>query len=172
MTAKVMLLGAPSPLMDRVAGALAPGARVRALGCPWEALAEAQKIDFDVVVVNFRDLLDKGVLFLRGLKKCRPQTEVITLSVPEDVRLSIEGMKHGAFADLLMPFDVEELAAKVAEARKKKARAVRGLAALKRKLENLAASAAFAEAADFETAVGLSRLLDEDQGDPGEKDRE
>ncbi|MFH2099705.1 MAG: hypothetical protein ABIJ95_09365, partial [Pseudomonadota bacterium] len=143
---------------------------VYTLGCPREALAEVRKTNFDVVVVNLLDLLENGILFLRGVKRHRPLTEVITLSVASGMRLSMEGMKAGAFADINMPFDLEDLAAKVAEAWKKKARAARGLAGLRQKLENLAASAAFAEAADFDTARALARPFDEDDEQENEED--
>ncbi|MBW1989525.1 MAG: hypothetical protein JRI97_08260 [Deltaproteobacteria bacterium] len=168
MPANVLLLGAESPLMDRMAQALSAQARVSVSFCPGEALAQARRSDFDVVVVNFRDLLETGVLFLRNLKRANPLTEVITLSVPSTLRYSIEGMKLGAFADLSMPFEVEEFSARVAEAWKKKSRAKKGLAAFRRRMESLAASAAFAEAGQFDAAVCLSQPA-EDSGD--EEDR-
>jgi len=67
-----------------------------------------------------KDLMVEGVRLLRRLKKNRPAIEVITLSVPSGFRLSLESMKLEAFADLLMPFDLEDLAGKILEAWERK----------------------------------------------------
>jgi len=158
MTAKVLLVGENSSMMERIRDRVSGGGfDVKAVGCPREALSVAEQADIDVVVLNFKDLMADGVLFLRNLKKSRPLTEVITLSVPSAVRFSIESMKQGAFADLLMPFEPDALVGKILEAWKKREKAKKGLRSFRQRLEDFAASAAFAEAGDFDTARHLAK---------------
>ena len=158
MTAKVLLVGEDSSMMEgireRVGG---KSIDVQLVECSREALSIVEKTDIDVVVLNFKDLMAEGILFLRNLKKSSPLTEVITLNVPDAIRFSIESMKYGAFADLLMPFDPDVLVGKILEAWKKREKAKKGIKSFRQRLENLAASATFAEAGDFDTARKLAQ---------------
>ena len=61
-------------------------------------------------------------------------------------------MKLGVFSDLIMPFDLEELVARIREALEHKAKKARSL---RQRLEDLAVSMTFAEAGDFDTARRL-----------------
>ena len=157
MFGKVLLVGDDTPTMKLVADQVAKrDFEVQLVESPGEALAMAEQSDIDVVVLNFKDLMAEGIRLLRSLKKRRPAIEVITLSVPSGFGLSMESMKLGAFADLLMPFDLEELVGKVLEAwtqRKSKSSS----RSLRRKFEDLAVSVIFAEAGDFDTARELIR---------------
>lgn len=149
---RVLLVCDESPLVELIAGKVPRGMfEVRTVGCPREALVIAEKCEIDVVVLNLKEMMAEGVLFLRSLKKNRPLIEVITLSIPAAMRLSIEGMKLGVFADLQMPLDLEDLISKISEAwERKKAR--KGGFSLRRRLESLAASVSLAEAGEFDAA--------------------
>ena len=159
MFGKVLLVGEDTPTMKLVLDRVAKrDFEVQLVESPGEALAVLEQSEVDVVVLNFKDLMAEGIRFLRSLKKSRPRIEVITLSIPSALRLSIEGMKLGAFADLLMPFDLEDLVGKILEAweqKKKKGRSLR------QRLEELAVSVSFAEAGDFDTA---RQLINKPQG--------
>jgi len=146
----LLLVGNPTPLREHIKQhATELSFTVWVSDCPREARALITQNDIDVAVLNLKDFAGEGLSLLEGLKKIRPVTEVITLTVPSALRLSIESMKQGAFADVLMPVNLEELSEKIAEAwkvvRKKKR-------SLRYRLENLAVSASFAEAGDFATA--------------------
>jgi DNA-binding NtrC family response regulator len=75
-----------------------------------------QRNDIDVVVININDLGVEGVQILDSMKQKQPPTEFITLTSPSTMLLSIEGMKREAFADLLIPFDMEDLIVKIRDA--------------------------------------------------------
>lgn len=118
-----------------------------------DALDIVQREDIDVVVVNVNDLGVEGVIILDSIKKRSPLTESIILTSPATIHCSIEGMKRGAFADLLIPFDNEDLVAKVRQAgarrsirEQKKKRSLLG------KFEDFMVSATFAESGNFEAA--------------------
>jgi len=79
--------------------------------------AEAKRIvlreKIDVVLLGLKGLKQRGVALLKTIKTMRPVTEVILMLPAEQLSLSIEGMRLGAFDDLLMPFDIETLLARI-----------------------------------------------------------
>ena len=152
MTSQVMIISKDPSLLsllsERTSG---EDFKLQATGDPLEALALAEQSDIDVAVVNFADMMNEGSQLLGRLKKGRPSMEVITISPASSVRFSLECMKLGAFADLLTPFDLNDLLKKISEALDRvRSKKVKGK--WRQKLENLAASATFAQAGDFETA--------------------
>jgi DNA-binding response OmpR family regulator len=78
--------------------------------------------DFDAVLLGFTGDRQLALAFLRTIKETRPLVEVILLSSSEDHSLaaSIEGMKLGAFDEILVPFDVETLLRRIQEACRRK----------------------------------------------------
>jgi len=74
-----------------------------------EAERIVQKEKIDVVLLGLKGLKQRGLTLLQAIKKTRPLTEVILLLPAEHLGLSIEGMRLGAFDDLLMPFGLETL---------------------------------------------------------------
>ena len=88
--------------------------------------AEARKIvqrkNIDVVLVGMKGFKERGLALLKSIKEARPLTEVILLTHSEDLSLSfsIEGMKLGAFDDLLIPFDLESLLRRIRDACERK----------------------------------------------------
>jgi DNA-binding NtrC family response regulator len=124
-----------------------------------EALAILQRDDIDVVVINVNDLGANGISILDAIKKTKPFAEFITLTSPSSIHWSIEGMKRGAFADLLIPFDLEDLLAKVREAgAKKKSKELKEKRSIRKRLEDLMVSATLAESGDFK---GAKEILNE-----------
>jgi len=78
----------------------------------------------DVVVLSLFGFKQKGLQILRLIKSARPEVEVILLTPSEDhsLALSMEGMRLGAFDDLLIPFDVDVLTTRVREALERRRR--------------------------------------------------
>ncbi len=78
--------------------------------------------DFDVVLLGFTGDRQLALALLRTIKESRPTVEVILLSSSEGHSLaaSIEGMKLGAFDEILVPFDVETLLRRIQEACRRK----------------------------------------------------
>jgi DNA-binding NtrC family response regulator len=61
-----------------------------------------------------------GIAALREIKKEHPLVEVVMLTGHATVESAIEGMKLGAFDYLMKPCDIDQLMAKVNEAKAKK----------------------------------------------------
>lgn len=80
------------------------------------------KKDFDIVLLGLKGDKTLSLALLKTIKELRPLVEVILLSSSEDHSLSasIEGMKLGAFDELLVPFDQETLLRRIREACRRK----------------------------------------------------
>jgi DNA-binding NtrC family response regulator len=85
-----------------------------------EAMKVFQRKDLDVVLLGLKGFRNKGLALLKTIRELRPASEVILMIPPEDFPLSIEGMKLGAFDDLLMPFGLETLLERIAAACQKR----------------------------------------------------
>jgi DNA-binding NtrC family response regulator len=74
----------------------------------------------DVVVLDVKMPGMDGIDALREIKKHHPLVEVVMLTGHATVESAIEGMKLGAFDYLMKPCDIDQLLAKVQEAKTKK----------------------------------------------------
>lgn len=82
-----------------------------------ESLDEAQQIvytrDVDVALLDLRNLGDDGLSAISAIKSMSSSTEIILLTSPERIALSIRAMKLGAFDDLMVPLDVDLLLSRI-----------------------------------------------------------
>ena len=86
-----------------------------------EALQVLEKQpNIDIVVLDVKMPGMDGITTLKEIKKERPLVEVIMLTGHATVESAIEGMKLGAFDFLLKPCDIEQLVAKIHEAKGKR----------------------------------------------------
>jgi DNA-binding NtrC family response regulator len=156
----VLLIGEDSRFMETLSERIcSKGMAVSFAPTGSEALAILQRDDIDVVVINFKDLGANGIRVLDSIKETKTLAEFITLTSPSSIHWSIEGMKRGAFADLLIPFDLEDLLAKLREAgAKKKFNKGKKKKSIRKRIEDLLVSATLAESGDFR---GAKEILNE-----------
>lgn len=69
-----------------------------------------------VVLLGLGGLRREGLALLRKIKEQSPGTQVILMTTPDCLQYSIEGMKLGAFDDVLVPYDIDLLCAKIRQA--------------------------------------------------------
>ena len=87
-----------------------------------EALEKLEKNGVDVVILDVKMPGMDGIETLREIKKAHPLVEVIMLTGHATVETAVEGMRLGAFDYLMKPCEIEELLAKVDEAKEKKSK--------------------------------------------------
>jgi DNA-binding NtrC family response regulator len=85
-----------------------------------EALEKLAKNAVDVVILDVKMPGMDGIETLREIKKTHPLVEVVMLTGHATVETAVEGMRLGAFDYLMKPCEIEELLAKVKEAKDKK----------------------------------------------------
>jgi len=111
-----------------------------------------KKIAIDVVLICLTDLKKEGLVLIKMIKKMCPSVQVITVNSPDQISLSIEGMKLGVFDDFLMPLDLDSLILRIREACQAKKHAEAIKPSLLRRCQNLMVAASFAEAGEAEMA--------------------
>jgi DNA-binding response OmpR family regulator len=87
-----------------------------------EAQHVIEKKNIDVVLLGLAGDKQRGLALLRTIRRLHPCPEVILLTFADDHSLaaSIEGMKLGAFDELLVPFNVDTLLKRIQEAWQRK----------------------------------------------------
>ena len=81
-----------------------------------EAIRMLSSSPFDLVVLDVMMPGMKGIDVLQRVKAEHPDVRVILLTGQGKTRDGIEGMRHGAFAYLTKPLDLEELLRTISEA--------------------------------------------------------
>lgn len=159
---KIMLVGNNTTFMENLSEKIKEGGlKVFTSSSANEAVNTLIKKKIDVVILNMKELQMSGIDILSRIKKVRPLTEVVMLTTPSIIHLSIEGMKLGAFDDLLLPPDIGDLQRMIIEAgiRKKEKEAEEKKKKKRRSiidtLDDIAVSATYAEAGQFETAMEI-----------------
>ena len=146
-----------------------------------ERLADAKKIvrkkKIDVALVDLSGLKMEGLRILKSLKGQNASPEIITISNADQMALSIDGMKLGAFDDFLIPVDMQALMDRIraAAADKKRGPAIQKRSLFQRYQDAMAA-AAFAEAGEAKEAIafldhGTRRRKKQKGDDDGQTER-
>ena len=87
-----------------------------------EALEKLAENAVDVVILDVKMPGMDGIQTLRQIKQTYPLVEVIMLTGHATIETAVEGMRLGAFDYLMKPCEIEELLAKVGEAKEKKSK--------------------------------------------------
>ncbi len=69
-----------------------------------------------VALLGLEGSCRKGLDLLRHIRTVSPDTEVILMTTTDNLQYSIEGMKMGAFDDVLVPCDIDLLCSKIRQA--------------------------------------------------------
>jgi DNA-binding NtrC family response regulator len=85
-----------------------------------EAIANIERDDWDVVVLDVLMPGMNGEEALKRIKKIKPLIEVIMLTGHATVESAIQGMKLGAYDYLMKPIELQELTDKIDKAYEKK----------------------------------------------------
>lgn len=124
-----------------------------------ERRADAKKIiggkKIDVAILDLSGLKREGLQILETIKGLNASPEVITINNAEQMSLSIDGMKLGAFDDFLVPLDIRALIDRIRCAARQKEKAGRKRRTFFEKYQDAMAAAAFAEAGETEQAINF-----------------
>jgi DNA-binding response OmpR family regulator len=130
-----------------------------------EAEQIARKEEFEVAIIGLLGLEREGLSLLRSIKELHPFTQVILIASRDQLHLSIEGMKLGAFDDLRPPIDGDLLLSRVRDAFRVRKRNLRvGRKSIRKRFQDLFVAATFAEAGEFDAVKGLLQSKKEESG--------
>ncbi len=93
---------------------------VAAFAAAEPALAELEKLAFEVIVTDLKLPGLDGIEFLRKVMRDYPETQVIIITAYGTVETAVEAMKLGAFDYVLKPFRAEEIEVVVSRALKQR----------------------------------------------------
>jgi len=107
---KIMLVDTEIRFMERLASKIKEkGLKIYTASSTDDALNMVKKRKIDMVILNMKVLQRAGIQLISNIKKIRPLTEVIMLTDPQTIHLSIEGMKLGAFGEIYLPPNIDTL---------------------------------------------------------------
>ena len=103
----------------------------------------------DVILLNLVELKHRGIVLLKKMRTLK--VPVLLINCGNQLSLSIEGMKMGAFDDCLMPLNFDALLEKIHEASNSKIKS-RPKFPLMERFQNTFIAATFAEAGEADMA--------------------
>ena len=92
------------------------GHAITTAGSAEQALEEAGRTTFDVVLTDLRMGGMNGIGLTRAIKEQLPDTEVIIVSAVVDMEWAVSALQFGAFDTIAKPFNLEEVSVTVRRA--------------------------------------------------------
>ncbi len=122
LTAGVLLVDDEAPFLETLRKRLTRrGLRVDTACDGAAALAALERIkDLDVVVLDVKMPGLSGLEVLQRIKAVRPLVEVVLLTGHATLEGAVDGMRLGAFDYLMKPCEMDDLLAKIFEAKARK----------------------------------------------------
>ena len=118
----VLLVDNEPTIADRIYHGLSDqGLAVRRARSQAQTLAEIEKKDIDVVLLDLMIAGTDGIALLKDIKTMDPLIEVILLANQANPSIAIQGIKLGAFDFLFKSVDIDDLFHKLQDAYQKKA---------------------------------------------------
>lgn len=71
------------------------------------------KGDIDLILLGLDGLKRSGISMMRIIRERFPQIKIITINSGDQLDLSIESMRLGAYDDFLIPFDLDGLMTRI-----------------------------------------------------------
>ena len=105
-----------------------------------------KKGKIDVALLSLNNFKREGLGILKSIKKIRPIVEVITINNPDQIELSIEGMRLGAFDDFILPFEMDSFIRRIKDACSYKKKREKTKKSIFERCQDIFAAASFAEA--------------------------
>lgn len=172
VTTRILLVGKDTPFMETLYTRLASGDFIIDFvqSAP-EMRAMVNGKDIDVVILNMNDLAADSLSILDSIKKSGSFAEVITLSMQSTIHWSIQCMKLGAFADLVIPFDNEDLVKKIREASARKQTREQERKPLLQRFEDAMVAATFAEVGEVDAAREIVKRTRTSKSTPKRKEK-
>ncbi|GAU08072.1 response regulator [Desulfoplanes formicivorans] len=72
-----------------------------------------------IVLIDMERIKGEGIMLIKSIKTSFPRTEIILLTNPEQISLSIEAMKLGPFEEIYLPLDIRALVKTIRKAHKR-----------------------------------------------------
>ena len=121
MEASVLLVDDEDQFLDALSQRLETrGLKVDTVTSGEEALKQVEDQNFDAIIVDRAMPGIDGIETLKRIKEKRPDLEIIILTGHATVKSGIDAMKLGAEDFLEKPVDLNELLAKIGEAKNKR----------------------------------------------------
>ncbi|RPH40421.1 MAG: response regulator [Desulfobulbaceae bacterium] len=121
LKAKVLLVDDETDFLSTLAERLeARGLKVSTATSGEDAVANADKVGFDLIVLDLAMPGIDGLETLKRIKAKQPDAEIIMLTGQGSIKTSIEAMKLGAEDFLQKPVNITELMDKISEAKDKR----------------------------------------------------
>ena len=121
MSEKVLLVDDEKEFLDIMSERMqARGMTVKTADSADQAMAILEKESFDAIVMDFKMPGMDGIQALKNIKAKKPELQIILLTGYATVEKTVEAMKIGATDLLEKPADLEELAAKIKQAKAEK----------------------------------------------------
>jgi len=121
MEASVLLVDDEEQFLDALSQRLETrGLKVDTVTSGEDALKQVEDHNFDAIIVDLAMPGIDGIETLKRIKEKRPDLEIIMLTGHATVKSGIDAMKLGAEDFLEKPVDLNELLAKIGEAKNKR----------------------------------------------------
>lgn len=69
-----------------------------------------------LVLIALEEIKRDGIAIMRKIRERHPHVKIITINSGEQLELSIESMRLGAYDDFLIPFDLDALMSRIQSA--------------------------------------------------------
>jgi len=120
MNPKILFVGTDNPFLQHLSSRLRQHDMhvIEHIGVN-EALDHVRSTNVSIVLLDMERIRGEGIALIKSIKNTFPRTEIILLTNPEQVALSIEAMKLGPVEEIYLPVDIQTLITIIIQAQKR-----------------------------------------------------